>query len=76
MRTQLIAILLTLTTGFPAIAADNKVELTREELLAHSEIQGALAAIDAWVQGRQMFDRIPGVSVGIVHDQDVLWSSG
>lgn len=49
---------------------------TRDEILAHLEIKGALGAIDAWVEGVRTYDRIPGVSVGIVRDQDLIWSSG
>jgi CubicO group peptidase (beta-lactamase class C family) len=47
-----------------------------DELRSHPEVMGALAIIDAWVEGRQLYDRIPGVSVGIVSDQDMLWSAG
>jgi CubicO group peptidase (beta-lactamase class C family) len=76
MLVRLLPILLTLVVGFPAIAADEAEELTREELLAHPEVAGALAIIDAWVDGSRMYDRIPGVSVGIVRDQDLLWADG
>ncbi|MBW1843037.1 MAG: serine hydrolase [Deltaproteobacteria bacterium] len=51
-------------------------EPTAEEILAHPEVKGALGAIDAWVEGVRTYDRIPGVSVGIVHDQDLIWSKG
>lgn len=49
---------------------------TADEALAHPEVQGALKAIDAWVRGVRTYDRIPGISVGIVLDQDLLWSKG
>jgi len=50
--------------------------LTGEPILAHPELQGALSAIDAWIEGVLIYDQVPGMSVGIVHDQDVIWSSG
>jgi len=76
MLVRLLTLLLTLTIGAPAIAADDTAVPTREDLLAHAEVIGALAIIDAWVDGTRMYDRIPGVSVGIVHDQDILWTAG
>lgn len=73
MRTYLTTVLATLLIGLPAIspAADNA-----DALRQHPEVAGALAAIDAWVEGNQIYGRIPGISAGIVVDQDMLWSRG
>ncbi len=76
MTSRLIALALTLVIGSPALSAEDPDTPTREELLAHAEIRGALAAIDAWIEGTRHYDRIPGISVGIVRDQDLLWSKG
>jgi len=48
----------------------------RDEILAHPEVRGAIAAIDAWIEGVLIYDKVPGISVGIVHDQDLIWSNG
>jgi hypothetical protein len=42
-------VLATLLTAFPAFAEDAPV--TKEQLLAHPEVMGAIAAINAYVQG-------------------------
>lgn len=68
------SVLATLVTAFPAIAEDEPP--TKEQLLAHPEVAGAIAAIDAYVQGTQTYEKVPGISVGIVYDQDLLWQSG
>ncbi len=39
-------------------------------------MRGALAAIDAWIEGVQIYSAVPGISVGIVRDQDLIWSKG
>lgn len=70
----LVSVLATLLTAFPAFAED--APPTKEQLLAHPEVAGAIAAIDAYVQGVQIYDKVPGISVGIVYDQDLLWQSG
>jgi len=49
---------------------------TADEIIAHPEVKGALRAIDAWVEGVRTYDRIPGVSVGIVRDQNLIWNKG
>jgi len=66
--------LLACLLGLPAVASDEQPSTA--ELLAHPEVAGALAVIDAYVQGVQRYQRVPGISVGIVYDQDLLWESG
>ncbi len=36
----------------------------------------ALRFIDAWLEAQQVYDRIPGLSVALVKDQEVIWSKG
>ncbi|MDJ0654861.1 MAG: serine hydrolase domain-containing protein [Xanthomonadales bacterium] len=43
---------------------------------SHPEVRGALSAIDAWIEGTRLYDRVPGISVGIVHDQELVWHKG
>ncbi len=45
-------------------------------LSEHPEVAGALGVIDAWVAATRAYDEIPGVSVGIVHDQDLIFARG
>ena len=42
----------------------------------HPEVRGALAIVDAWIEGVRAYDRVPGISVGFVVDQDMLFSKG
>ena len=48
----------------------------RGDLTEHPEVAGALASIDAWIEGTRHYDRIPGLSVGIVHGDTLLWQKG
>ncbi len=67
--------ILAMHTSF--IFADEAVhEPTTEEIIAHPDVQGALKAIDAWLEGVRIYERIPGISAGIVHDQDLIWYNG
>src|SRR5438046_9982780 len=45
-------------------------------LAADPDVQGAERLFSAWLEG-QMLDRgLPGVAVGVVADQDLVWTAG
>lgn len=46
------------------------------EVLNHPEVLGALAIIDAWIDGLRDYENIPGISVGLVLDQEQLFAKG
>jgi CubicO group peptidase (beta-lactamase class C family) len=39
-------------------------------------LSDALGYIDAWLEAQQAYDHLPGISVGIVKDQELIWSKG
>jgi CubicO group peptidase (beta-lactamase class C family) len=41
-----------------------------------ADYQDALHLIDAWMSGERDYDRLPGISVCIVSDQNIIWSKG
>ena len=41
---------------------------------ASGELGNEIALIDAWLEAQRAYDRVPGLSVSIVHDQKLLWS--
>ena len=60
----------------PVFADEEIQQPTTDEILAHPEVRGALRAIDAWLEGTRIYERIPGISAGIVHDQELIWNKG
>lgn len=50
--------------------------LPADQLLAHPTIDGALRIIDAWVDGIRDYEEIPGISAGIVYEQELIWNKG
>ena len=76
MHTRIFTFLMILALSAPVIQADEATDPDLEKLRTHPEVMGALAIIDAWIDGRQMYEQIPGISVGIVHDQDLIWEKG
>jgi CubicO group peptidase (beta-lactamase class C family) len=47
-----------------------------EDIRSHPEVQGALKAADAWLEGFYIYERLAGMSAGIVLDQELIWSAG
>jgi CubicO group peptidase (beta-lactamase class C family) len=43
---------------------------------AHPRVREAMHLLDTWLQAKLEYDDIPGISVGVVHDQDLVWSAG
>lgn len=39
-------------------------------------VREALVKLDVWLEGQRMKGDLPGFSVGVVHDQELLWSKG
>jgi len=44
--------------------------------LAHPDIRGALATVEAWLEGVRNYERIPGLSAGLVYGTDLVWQRG
>ena len=39
-------------------------------------VRDALARLDVWLEGQRYRFDLPGFAVGVVHDQQLLWSKG
>lgn len=42
----------------------------------HPQVRGALALLDRWIDAHQAYNRVPGLSVGVVLDQELIWHQG
>jgi CubicO group peptidase (beta-lactamase class C family) len=56
---------------FVALAAFGQARVTD-----HPEVQGAVRLFEAWMQGQMSYRGLPGVAVGVVHDQELVWARG
>ena len=45
-------------------------------LKSHPQIKGAIDIVDAWIDSVRDYGRVPGISVGFVVDQDLVFSKG
>ena len=66
-----LAILCVLAGDAPLSAADSKTAV-----LEKPEVAAAIEVFDAWADWTVRHREQPGVSIGIVYDQDLIWSKG
>ena len=45
-------------------------------LVEHPEVRSAIDLLEAWIEGQRVARDLPGMSIGIVHDQGLVWSGG
>jgi CubicO group peptidase (beta-lactamase class C family) len=50
------------------------IMLTSLGARAAEDRSNALALIESWLDAQRAYDRVPGLSASIVHDQELLWS--
>jgi len=47
-----------------------------KDLLAHDEVASSLALFTAWVEAQLAHRHQPGLAVGVIYDQTLVWSQG
>jgi D-alanyl-D-alanine carboxypeptidase len=49
---------------------------TAERFVADPDVQGAQRLFTAWLEGQMLSRHLPGVAIGVVADQDLVWAAG
>ena len=44
--------------------------------IGHPRVQSTLRLIDAWLESEQCYAQLPGLSAGLVVDQELIWTGG
>lgn len=50
--------------------------VSSRQLLQDPRVKEAIHLMDVWLKAQWAYKQLPGVSVGVVHDQDLIWSRG
>jgi len=50
--------------------------LSEHPPVEHPEVRSAIDLLEAWIEAQRVARELPGVSLGIVHDQALVWSGG
>ncbi|UCE17152.1 MAG: beta-lactamase family protein [Gemmatimonadota bacterium] len=68
--TIVLLVILYAISGSFALASET------EPVIDDPDVKAAIEVFDAWVQHRLYQEEIPGMSVGIVYDQELMWAKG
>lgn len=42
----------------------------------HPEVKGAERLFESWLRGQMAYRGLPGIAIGVVHDQELIWAKG
>jgi len=42
----------------------------------HPKVAEAITLLEIWVEEQRLYHQVPGISVGVVYDQELIWSKG
>lgn len=45
-------------------------------ITSNAQYEDAFRLIDAWIEAQREYDQLPGITVGVVKDQELIWSKG
>ncbi|MBC7897805.1 MAG: beta-lactamase family protein [Cytophagaceae bacterium] len=72
-----IALLATLlSSAVPLIASSAQGSPATSSVASDPDVLGAQRLFAAWIEGQIAYRGLPGVSVGVVSDQELVWSKG
>jgi len=66
----------TLSLGLCLLLVATPLGAQQVVLRDHPRVQESLALLTAWADAKRAYEGIPGVSMAVVHDQELLWSQG
>ncbi|MGQ0538936.1 MAG: serine hydrolase [Gemmatimonadaceae bacterium] len=58
------------------LAAVPSLALRAQTVAGHERVRQATELLKTWLEAQRAYDQIPGISLGVVHDQEVVWSGG
>jgi D-alanyl-D-alanine carboxypeptidase len=63
-------------TAQPTAAPSAPTSQTKVRIADVPEVRDALIKVDIWLEGQRIRYDLPGFSVGVVQDQELIWSKG
>lgn len=62
--------------GVLSIAGTASPVAAQDPVANHPRVTEALDLLDVWLESEIAYERVPGISVAVVHDQDMVWAAG
>ena len=71
-----VLILLMVVVVSPSSAEPEQQVSTDSSLMLQPGVEASIKVLDAWIEATMKDREQPGLSIGIVYDQDLIWSKG
>jgi CubicO group peptidase (beta-lactamase class C family) len=65
-----------LALGIALLVTATPLAAQEAALRDHPRVRESLALLAAWADAKRAYEGIPGVSMAVVHDQELIWSQG
>lgn len=75
-RTAMVLAVLLIGITAPGHVSGQSAKSAAVSLAANPEVLGAERLFSAWMEGQLAYRGLPGVAVGVVYDQQLVWSQG
>lgn len=62
--------------GLAVLLAFSTVQGESRIVDRHPEVADALELLDLWIEEQMAYEQIPGLAIGIVYDQELIWARG
>jgi len=69
MKRLIILLAIMLLCVASSVAASNSI-------IQNSEVESSITLLETWIEAQMDYRGIPGLSIGIVYDQDLIWAKG
>src|SRR5262249_42280726 len=57
-------------------AKEVEKKVTSAKIADNDEVASAIRLLEAWIESQMAYRGMPGLSIAIVHDQDLVWAKG
>ena len=76
MRQDRLALIALLVGAVLVGTVSGQEAAPKRKLAQKEEVASALRLLEAWIESQVAYRNLPGLSIAIVHDQDIVWSKG
>jgi D-alanyl-D-alanine carboxypeptidase len=75
-RRRLLSIGLFLTMSLAVASRPIRAQAPPPDVASDADVQAAQRLFTAWLEGQMLSRHLPGIAIGVVADQELVWSKG
>jgi CubicO group peptidase (beta-lactamase class C family) len=68
--------LIMLYIAFTLVSSVTAQQTSNNFLIKHPEVASNIKILESWIEAQMEYRNLPGISIGIVYDQELIWKKG